>query len=540
MTDANDMELVWEFARNHSEAAFAELVRRHVNLVYSIARRCTGSDGDAEDVTQAVFVILARKAAGLRARTVLTGWLAETTRYTAACVRRAHARRHAREQEAYMQSTLTDADTADAWTRLAPHLEAGMAQLGERDRTLLTLRFYENKTGPEAAALLGLREAAVHKRTARALEKLRKFFIQRGIELSAATIAGAVAANSVQAAPAGLAAAITAAALSGTTITTTAYIAATKAIAMTTIQKIAVTAALAVSVGVGIYQAKEAAKARDEVKKLQQQQAPLAEQIQQMQMQHDKDTNMIAWLKEELAKNEKNNLELLKLRGQLSRYNVKPDTNATNSSIPNEKQGKIAALMKQIEGIVTKANSSYAIEGRLLVLKSRLQLTPEQEDKMRAVLNQQYANHNIISTESKVLDPDIAAVLTPEQKQAAEKLVLDEWQKTRNANISSGAESDLEGLQFYLGLDEQQQEKALPILEAYQAKMFPLQDEIASRHSPPWGVEPYSRELTDQKLEGLKGVLSPEQFEIFKNYEESKLEAVRLSNMGSQLDAGDK
>ena len=220
MPDANDMDLVREFACDHSEAAFTELVRRHVNLVYSIARRCTDTDGDAQDVTQAVFVILARKAAGLRARTVLTGWLYETTRYTAACVQRTNARRHAREQEAYMQSTLADTDTADAWTRLAPHLEAGMSQLGERDRTLLALRFYENKSGPEAAALLGIQEAAAHKRTARALEKLRKFFTQRGVALSAAAIAGAVAANSVQAAPVGLALKISVMAAKGMAATT--------------------------------------------------------------------------------------------------------------------------------------------------------------------------------------------------------------------------------------------------------------------------------------------------------------------------------
>ena len=97
MPDVLDMDLLREFARDHSEAAFTELVRRHLNLVYSIARRCTDTDGDAQDVTQAVFVILARKAAGLRARTVLTGWLYETTRYTAACVQRTNARRHARE-----------------------------------------------------------------------------------------------------------------------------------------------------------------------------------------------------------------------------------------------------------------------------------------------------------------------------------------------------------------------------------------------------------------------------------------------------------
>jgi tetratricopeptide (TPR) repeat protein len=87
---------------------------------------------------------------------------------------------------------------------------------------------------------------------------------------------------------------------------------------MTTIQKIAVTAALTLTVGVGIYQAKEAAQARAEVRTLQQQQqAPLAEQIQQLQKERDKAANLISGLKEELAKNEKNNSELLRLRGQI-------------------------------------------------------------------------------------------------------------------------------------------------------------------------------------------------------------------------------
>src|SRR5471032_187905 len=129
MPDANDMDLVREFARHNSEAAFTELVRQHINLVYSVARRCTGNDGDAHDVTQAVFIILARKAAGLREKTLLTGWLYETTRFAAARLLRTNARRHAREQEAYMQSTLNEADlsrhseatedAANGWTQLA-------------------------------------------------------------------------------------------------------------------------------------------------------------------------------------------------------------------------------------------------------------------------------------------------------------------------------------------------------------------------------------------------------------------------------------
>jgi RNA polymerase sigma factor (sigma-70 family) len=127
MPDAHDMDLIREFARANSEAAFTELVRRHLNLVYSVARRCTGTDGDAQDVTQAVFIILARKAGSLREKTLLTGWLYETTRFAAARLLRTNARRQVREQEAYMQSILNEADSAAVWEKLSPYLETGIS-----------------------------------------------------------------------------------------------------------------------------------------------------------------------------------------------------------------------------------------------------------------------------------------------------------------------------------------------------------------------------------------------------------------------------
>jgi RNA polymerase sigma factor (sigma-70 family) len=195
------------------QAAFTELVQRHIALVYSVARRCTGNDGDAQDVTQAVFILLARRAAGLRERTLLPGWLYETTRFTAARLLRTNVRRQKREQEAYMQSTLNEADAANVWEKLSPHLEAAMSKLAERDRALLVLRFYQNRSGPEAAALMGIREDAAHKRVHRALEKLRKFFMKRGVDSTATTIAETISVNSVQAAPVALAKAVTAVAV---------------------------------------------------------------------------------------------------------------------------------------------------------------------------------------------------------------------------------------------------------------------------------------------------------------------------------------
>ncbi|MBU6411165.1 MAG: sigma-70 family RNA polymerase sigma factor, partial [Verrucomicrobia bacterium] len=145
MAEASDIALLREFAGQNSEAAFAELAQRHIHLVYSVALRFTGNSGDAEDVTQAVFILLARKAAGLSPRTVLAGWLYETTRHTASRLLRAQIRREAREREASMQTILDEPGDNNLWSQLAPHLEAAMSRLGERDRTLLALRFYENK-----------------------------------------------------------------------------------------------------------------------------------------------------------------------------------------------------------------------------------------------------------------------------------------------------------------------------------------------------------------------------------------------------------
>src|ERR1017187_9327247 len=198
MPETNDLDLVRAYTRDNSEAAFAELVHRHIHLVYSVALRYTGNAEDAQDATQAVFIILAKKAACLRERTILTGWLYETTRFTAMKLLRTKARQKTLEQEAFMQSTLNEPETEGVWRLLAPHLEGAMSDLSERDRTLLALRFYENKCGAETAALLGIREDLAHKRTARALEKLHRYFSKRGVNSTTAIIADSVSANAIQ------------------------------------------------------------------------------------------------------------------------------------------------------------------------------------------------------------------------------------------------------------------------------------------------------------------------------------------------------
>jgi RNA polymerase sigma factor (sigma-70 family) len=216
---SDDMTLVREFATSQSEPAFAALVERHIALVHTAALRQTGDAHLAEEITQAVFIILARKAASLGSKTVLSAWLYRTTRYAAADALRARRRRQAREQEAHMQSILNQPD-ADVWAQLAPLLDDALAELGETDRTALVLRFFENKTAREIAGALRMEEAAAQKRVARALEKLRAIFVKRGVTLTATVIAGAVAANSVQAAPAGLAVKVSVVAAKGAAVTT--------------------------------------------------------------------------------------------------------------------------------------------------------------------------------------------------------------------------------------------------------------------------------------------------------------------------------
>jgi len=220
MIELSDHELLAQYAHAKSDAAFAILVSRYVNLVHSAALRFTGSQDSAEEITQAVFIILARKAGSLRRGTVLSGWLYQTARLAAANFVKGEIRRHRREQEVYMQSTSNETETA-AWEQIAPLLDEAMGKLGETDRNAVVLRFFENKTAQEIAAALKVNEETAQKRVARALGKLRRIFDKRGVTLTGTLIAGALAANSVQAAPVGLAGTVTAVAAKGTLVSAT-------------------------------------------------------------------------------------------------------------------------------------------------------------------------------------------------------------------------------------------------------------------------------------------------------------------------------
>ena len=212
MESTDDSALLRQYADGDSEEAFAALVARHINLVYSVALRRTGNPQHAEEISQAVFVILAKKARQLRHDRALSSWLFQTTRLTANNFIRSEVRRHQREQEAYMQSVLKE-DGEELWPQMAPWLDAVVAALGATDRRAIVLRFYEGRNLREVGAALGINEDAAKKRVTRALEKMQGYFQKRGVHSTTAMLAGTISANSVQVAPAMLAKSVTAVAL---------------------------------------------------------------------------------------------------------------------------------------------------------------------------------------------------------------------------------------------------------------------------------------------------------------------------------------
>ena len=210
----DDAELLREYAEHRSEDAFAELVRRHLGLVYNAALRQLGGDAHlAEDVAQSVFTDLARKAGSLGGRAVLAGWLYTSTRYAAVQVVRSEQRRRAREDVAMKLSEQTAMEGGAEWERLRPVIDDALHGLGERDREAVLLRFFEGRAFAEVGAELAVSEDAARVRVNRALEKLRGLLARRGVTSTSAALAVALGGQAMAATPAGLAATVAGSAL---------------------------------------------------------------------------------------------------------------------------------------------------------------------------------------------------------------------------------------------------------------------------------------------------------------------------------------
>ncbi|MGO8837654.1 MAG: RNA polymerase sigma factor [Limisphaerales bacterium] len=392
MQDKSDVQLLRDYAERRDEAAFREIVMRHTDFVYSAALRQVESSAAASDIAQSVFTDLARKAGtlvrggGASPPQSLVGWLHRATRFAALNHLRDTRRRVTNERQA-MEHLLTNSEPSADWGQIRPALDEALDHLDEEDREALLLRYFKNLDFRAVGLALGVSDDTAQKRASRAVERLREFFSKRNVTTGAGGLVVLISANAVQAAPAGLAVTLSAAAvLAGTTIATTATATATKAIAMTTLQKTLVTATLAVVAGAGIYEAHQATQLRRQNQTLQQQQA---EQIRPLQRERDEATNRLPELFAENAqlKSHSNENELLKLRGEVGVLRAqlasakllaaKPDLTALPSSQATN-DGSNQAMLDYLGNPVPpppNLDAAYSKEGLISAFQNAAQAT---------------------------------------------------------------------------------------------------------------------------------------------------------------------
>src|SRR5882724_5909729 len=172
-------ELIRKYVEHSDQGAFTELVRLHVNLVYSVAlRQAYGDTALAEDITQEVFALMARKAPELANRPTLTGWLYRSALLVTNSTIRREQRRKVHEHRAYLEATMMNSETTGPagqgiWGDAKPALDRAMGHLSERERDALLLRFFESRSFPEIGEVLQISEDAARRRVDRALDKLR-------------------------------------------------------------------------------------------------------------------------------------------------------------------------------------------------------------------------------------------------------------------------------------------------------------------------------------------------------------------------------
>jgi RNA polymerase sigma factor (sigma-70 family) len=198
----DDNQLLLSYAVHRSEEAFRELVRRHVAIVHGVARRQVGIDAHlADDVTQRVFIALARKADSLRDQPTLVGWLYTAARLEAARTVRSEGRRRNWEGKAanMNQSQTPEASPEVSWDQFRPVLDDAMSQLAEADRNAVLLRFFSGRSFTDVGHVFQISEDAARKRVDRAVEKLRQILGRRGIVSTSSALCTALGAHAAPA-----------------------------------------------------------------------------------------------------------------------------------------------------------------------------------------------------------------------------------------------------------------------------------------------------------------------------------------------------
>jgi len=313
MTDTG--ELLRRYVQEGSEQAFGEVVQYHIDLVYSTAARRVGGDIFlAEDITQLVFIDLARKARSLVGSASLGGWLYRHTCFRTAEFMRSERRRQAREQTAMDMNALSD-DTDSMWKQVAPFLDEAMERLNAVDRDAIVLRYFEQRDLRGVGAALGTNEDAAQKRVSRALDKLRVSLVKRGVSLSIGTLATILGSQVVTSAPLGLAASVAGAALAYSAASTGVTLTLLKLMTMTKLKVGAIGALVAAGVATTLVMQHQSLTAlRGENRNLREENQRLA----QLHDDNDSLSNQLAQARQSQPLSKERLAELLGLRSQVA------------------------------------------------------------------------------------------------------------------------------------------------------------------------------------------------------------------------------
>ena len=362
-----DAELLRRYLAERDEGVFAELVRRHVNLVYRAALRQLGGDAHrAQDATQLVFTLLARKATALARHPSLTGWLYTTTHFIVRDLLRAERRRRQRETEARLMHELTREPSPD-WDRLRPVLDDAMQALNERDRDALLARFFEGRPFAELGARLALSEDAARMRVDRALEKLRALLARRGVTSTTAALGALMTHEAAASVPAGLAASVTGAALAAP-----AAAGLTTALAFMSTVKFTLTATVAalLAVGAAVHQTSAARVTRTALVAEQQGRDALAARVREAGRQATAAQGALAAARDQLA--------AVPLTPAAAPATQPPDPSALGEAIMQAHPELRAAFI---------ANQKAGVSGQYYPLYVRLGLSEAQIDEFEEIMS---------------------------------------------------------------------------------------------------------------------------------------------------------
>ncbi|MCC6235922.1 MAG: sigma-70 family RNA polymerase sigma factor, partial [Verrucomicrobiales bacterium] len=375
-----DLELLRRYAADGCEEAFAELVRRHLDLVFGVALRVLRHRQWAEEVAQSVFLDLARQARGLAATTVLPAWLHEVARRTAIDLLRREQRRMTRERTAMEQSS-TEPHTAG--TELEPILDDGLAALGDRDRTLLVLRYLQGRSIRDVGGVLGINEDAAQKGISRAVDRLRAILVRKGVGVGAAGLAAAMSVSTGSGAPPALAQAI---AVQATAIAAESAVGAgwLSVVAVNAPGKAVLAAALAVAVLTASYQTFRASQLGRLVRQIEESEARAVRGSHEAKALAEGLQQEILGLRARNGDWERDRLDLLRLRNEVGELRAKararpaPSMVASGSLDPAEAALKSwAERVKHYKALAGRMPDKAIPELKLLTEEDWIELTKE-------------------------------------------------------------------------------------------------------------------------------------------------------------------